>query len=69
MKNKQKEIGVFQVYMGRYAVIKQDELIGRMKGGFRSFVTAKRYAIEQYKKDGISRYILYMENAKVVYAE
>ena len=69
MKNKQKKIGVFQIYMGKYAVIKQDEPLGRMKGGFRSFVTAKKYAIEQYKKDGITRYVLYMENAKVVYAE
>lgn len=71
MKNKQnkREVGVFQIYMGKYAIVKQDEPLGRMKGGFKNFVSAKKYAIEQYKKDGIIRYILYMENAKVVYAE
>lgn len=69
MTNNQKKIGVFQVYMGKYAVIKQDAPLGRMKGGFKDFISAKKYAIEQYKKDGVVRYILYMLNAKVVYAE
>lgn len=68
-KQKEKKIGVFQVYYGKYGVIKGNKTLGNMKGGFRDFASAKKYAIEQYKKDGIIRYILYIQNAKVVYAE
>ena len=70
MKKKQKEkVGVFQCEFGKYAVGRGDQSLGSMRGGFHDFVSAKRYAIEQYKKDGVVRYILYMLNAKVVYAE
>lgn len=69
MKNKQKKIGVFQCEFGKYAVGRGDQSLGSMKGGFRDFISAKKYAIEQYKKDGVVRYILYVLNAKVVYAE
>jgi len=64
-----KRVGVFQIYYGKYGVVKGDEPLGRMKGGFKSFAAAKKYAVEQYKSDGVVRYILNIENAKVVYAE
>lgn len=69
MKNKQKKIGVFQCEYGKYAVGRGDRSLGSMKGGFRNFASAKKYAIEQYEKDGVVRYIIYVLNAKVVYAE